>query len=149
MPTSDDIVPVKKVVKALFKENGGHKHVMVKLDVGKTRAYGFTDRASDEHISFARVAALTHPQATMAARYLAQLAGGVFLPISTTKAVTTMAAVGEAVREHGEAISGTLAAMADGTITPEEVPPIVREIDEAFSALATLRGLLVQTAKEG
>jgi hypothetical protein len=145
-----DIITSKEAVKALFRECGGHKAVAHDLDVSLARVYAFTDSASPEHnLSFKRVARLTTPQATSAARYLARKAGGVFLPVPTTEAATTVTAISNAVREHGEAIAAALTAMADGRITADEVTPVVKEIDDAFAALATLRGMLVTVAKEG
>jgi hypothetical protein len=142
-----DIVTVKECVKALFKENGGHKHVMVKLDVGQTRAYGFTDERSEENISFARVAALTSETATAAARYLAQLAGGFFCPLPNRKKGATLAMLAECARSHGEAIGKTAAALADGQVDRSEVPALVKEIDEAICDLASLRGSAVAMAE--
>lgn len=147
---ADEIITTKEAVKALFRECGGHKAVAHELDVSLARVYSFTDPASPDHnLTYKRVAQLTERHgASAAARDLAQRAGGVFIPLPTMEAATTVAAVGEAVKHHGACIAETLAALGDGKITPDEVPPIVKKIDEAFAALATLRGLIVQGVKQ-
>lgn len=152
MPTtapseSDDIVTVKEIVKELFKENGGHKRVMLKLNVSQTRAYGFTDEQGDENISFARIVQLTSSQATAAARYLAQLAGGVFFPLAT-QAGSPMKLIGEAARSHGEALAESLKALADGVIDGTEQRSLVPKVDEAIRALASFRATLAAPATE-
>ncbi len=145
---SDDVMTVKESVKELFKENGGHKRVMLKLDVGQTRAYGFTDERSDEHISFARIVALTSSEATAAARYLARLAGGVFFPLTLRHAEKPMVLIGESVRSHAEALAESLKSLADGEVSMDERRTIAKEIDEAIADLASLRSALVAPAGE-
>jgi hypothetical protein len=82
---------VKDCVAELFRSQGGHKCAIDRFGVSLAHAYSFTDHHRDEQISFARVAALTSPRATAAARYLATLAGGVFVPLPTVDHAEPMA----------------------------------------------------------
>jgi hypothetical protein len=139
----------KACVADLFKENGGHKCAIDRFGVSLRRAYNFTTLASDEQISFARVAILTSAKATAAARYLATLAGGVFVPLPAPKSGHALALMGEAARSHGEAIAEAAKALADSRVTPRESAALVKEIDEAVVALASLRGAAIAMAEGG
>lgn len=136
---SDEIVTVKDVVKALFRECGGHKRVMDRLQVGPSRVYGFTDPSIDEQISFARVVQLTDANATA-------LAGGVFFPLNLRTNETPMALIGASARSHGGAVAESLKSLADGVIDGSEKRTIIEEIDKAIADLASLRGALVAMA---
>lgn len=141
--TDGDIMTVKECVKALIKEAGDYKRVMVKLGIGQTRVYGFTDPNSDEEISFARVAALTSAESTAAARYLAQLAGGVFCPVPKADQIgAVMERIAGSAKSHGGAISETVKAIADGMVTAAESAAVRAEIRKAISDLVSLERAL-------
>lgn len=130
----------KACVAKLFTENGGHKCVIDRFGVSLRRAYNFTESGNDEQISFARVAALTSPTATAAARYLATLAGGVFRPLPVRDETAPLAALGSAARSHGNTIAEAVNALADHRITRAELAAIEREGMAAIADLAALLG---------
>lgn len=136
----------KAAVAELFKENGGHRCAIDRFGVSLRRAYLFTEIGSGDDISFRRVAMLTSAKATAGARYLATLAGGFFCPVASVADSPAMRLTAESVREHGEAIATTISALADGKVTPREQAAVVREIDDAIRALASLRGAVVAMA---
>jgi hypothetical protein len=140
-------VSTKACVADLFKECGGHKCAIDRFGISLRRAYNFTTLASDEQISFARVAALTSAKATAAARYLATLAGGVFVPLAAVKSASVLKLVSEAARDDGQAISDAVKVQADGVVTRCEAAAVVKEIDAAIADLAALRGAMATMAE--
>jgi len=139
---------VKACIVDLFAQAGGPKRVMVKLQLGEAQTYAFADPESPEQISFARVAALTGRDAPAAAEYLADLAGGVFMPLphdgSEVGALTV-----EAVRESGEAAADLVQALLDGRLTPEEAQRALPNLGEALQAFARLHATVAAIARRG
>jgi hypothetical protein len=141
-----EITSPKHAVGELFEQNGGLKHVMVKLAIGKTTAYAFTDPQAPDEISFARVSALTGPEATAAASYLALLAGGVFLPVAPEDAdVSTLCA--DDLRAHGEAVACLVDGLRDGKLTNGEAKKALEKILGALRTLAGLYAVVTQGVK--
>lgn len=132
----------KAAVARLFNEAGGVQNVAVLLALKPAQIYAFADPGQPEEISFARVAALTAPQATAAAEYLAGRAGGVFLPIDAPDG-DVGALTAESITQHGEAIASIVAALADGRLTGPERSKALQELDEALRALVQLRCAVV------
>jgi hypothetical protein len=130
----------KAVVSDLFDQVGGVKEVIVRLGVGKSQAYAYTDPQSPEELSFARTAALTGPGASAAAEYLASRAGGVFCALPGSTGGCPISLTAESMREHGEAIAATLETLKDKQPTPVARAKALREIDESICALIALRG---------
>lgn len=139
-------VSTKACVADLFKENGGHKCAIDRFGISLRRAYNFTTLASDEQISFARVASLTSSKATAAARYLATLAGGVFVPL-VVRTGDCLKLTAAATRANGRAIAETVEALADKVVTQREAAAVVKDIDAAIAELASLRASLVAMAE--
>jgi len=137
---------VKDCVAALFRENGGHKCAVDRFGVSLARAYRFTDHHCDEQISFARVAALTSAKTMAAARYLAGLAGGTFLPLPAPKEMPPLVLLADAVDSHASAISSAVRALADGKIEASEAAAVAKTIDKALWNLTSLRAKLVTMA---
>ncbi len=142
-----EITSPKFAVGELFAQNDGVKHVMVKLGVGKTTAYAFTDEQAPDEISFARVAALTGPKAPACASYLALLAGGVFLPIAPEDAdMSTLCA--DDLRAHGEAVACVVDGLRDGKLTNGEGRKALEKILAALRALTGLYAVVSEEAKK-
>jgi hypothetical protein len=137
---------VKACVVDLFAQNGGPKRVMVKLDLGESQVYAFTDPQSPERISFERVAALTSEAAPAGAEFLAALAGGFFQPMPCAGRSGPQALTAESARQHGEAIAVLVSALADGRINEVEARNAMTEVDEALRALCGLRALLIEAS---
>lgn len=134
---------IKGVVSALYDQVGGVGEVMVRLGIGKSQAYAFTDELSPEQISLARAMALTGPGATAVAEYAAARAGCVLFHLpSPDRRGTTMARLAAAAQSNGEAIAETLKATADGEVTPAEKVRAVKEIREAICDLVALQASL-------
>lgn len=135
----------KAAVSSLVAQAGGIPHVMVKLGIGQSDAYAWTDPQSPKEMSFARVAALTGPDCTAGAEYLAQLAGGLFLPMPSAKTpIGSLTA--ETVRRHGAAAARLVEALADNKLSQAEAAGALPEIDQALRALALLRSTVADVA---
>ena len=135
----------KAAVCDLVAQAGGVERVMVRLGIGKSEAYAYTDPQSDRDISFPRVAALTAPGCTAAVEYLAALAHGVFLPLPA--AATTIASLtADALRKHGAAAAELVEAITDDRITIEEARSALPEVEAAARAMALLLVTLTEAA---
>lgn len=128
----------KAVVSDLFDQVGGVKEVQIRLGVGKSQAYAYTDPQSPEELSLARAAALTSPGAPAVAEYFAYRAGGVFCALPGPTGGCPMHLIAEAVRETSEAVSKSLDATASKQAASR--PKVRKEIREAICALAALLG---------
>lgn len=135
----------KAAVSELVAQAGGVERVMVRLSIGKTEAYAWTDPQSDREISFARVAALTAPGSAAAAEYLAALAGGVFLPLPAD-ASSVNALTADALRKHGGAAAELVEALADNRITVDEAREALPSVAEAARSMALLLVTLADVA---
>lgn len=136
----------KAAVCDLVAQAGGIEHVMVKLQIGKSDAYAYTDPQSPKEMAFARVAALTGPTATAGAEYLAQLAGGLFVPVpSATTPIGHLTAA--AVRSHGTAAAALVDALADNNLSPDEAKAALPVLEDALRALAQLRSTVCEIAR--
>ncbi len=98
-------------------------------------------------------AAMVAPQARAAKDYavvrtIARDAGGVFvqLPAVAGDAREIVAALGESLREMGEATALITTQLADGSMTKIEAADAVAEIDQAVEKIQSLRLLLVHRA---
>jgi hypothetical protein len=127
----------KGAISDLFDQVGGVKEVQVRLGVGKSQAYAYTDPQSPEELSFARAAALTGPGASAAAEYLASRAGGVFCALPAGPGGCPMAMTADAVREHGEAVAAALEALT-GKPTAAAKAKVRKELEESICAQAAL-----------
>lgn len=144
-----DVDSPKGALAELYDQHGGVKRVMVRLGIGQSQAYAYTDPQSPEEISFAKLCALTTPLATAGAELLCRLAGGVFVPVLTAEDVSTLSitAVAEQSKEQGEAVAAVLHAIADSIVTPQERNTTLTEIDEAIRGLVKLRAGIVAAAE--
>ena len=99
-------------------------------------------------------AALVAPQARAANDYavvrtIARDAGGTFVqfPQIAGDARAIVAALGESLREMGEATALITAQLADGSMSSLEAKDSIAEIDEATEKIQALRALLVERAQ--
>lgn len=135
----------KEAVVRLFKEAGGVEAVRVRLGLSLSQLYRFTEAESDQAIGFDRVAALTAPDATAGAEYLAHLAGCLLLPIAGAESDDPVLKVtGRAAVEFGELVQRITAALADGVLTGREARQALAELDDVLRPLAELRRRLVE-----
>jgi len=84
-------------------------------------------------------------------RFLAEEAGHVLIPRPRFEGVTVgdvQAAIGACAFEHGEAVSTTLSALADGRVTGGEARRIIKEIDDSIQTKLMLRALVEQAAED-
>jgi hypothetical protein len=133
----------------LFRENGGHQRIAELFGISTARAYNFTNRNNAEQVSFWRILAATSAKATAAARFLATMAGGAFVPLAAVGGVDAMRMLGESARSHGQAIAEAVKALADGSVDGREASAVIKEIDAAMADLASLRGAVVTMAEGG
>lgn len=135
----------KAAVCDLVAQAGGIEHVMVRLGIGKSDAYAFTDAQSPKEMSFARVAALTDAGCTAGVEYLARLSCGVFVPMpDPTSPIGKLTA--EAVRSHGTAAAELVDALGDNKLTPEEARAALPELEAALRAIALLLSTVANIA---
>lgn len=98
-------------------------------------------------------AAMVAPQARAANDYavvrtIARDAGGVFvqMPTVTGDAREIVSALGESLREMGEATALITTQLSDGSLTKLEATDAINEIDQAVEKIHALRLLLVERA---
>jgi len=135
----------KAAVSHLVAQAGGVERVMVRLGIGKSEGYAYTDPQSDRELSFARVAALTAPGCTAGVEYLAALAGGVFLPMPAASS-SIGALTADAMRKHGAATADLVEALADYRISLAEAREALPEVEAAARAVALLLVTLTEIA---
>lgn len=135
----------KAAVCELVAQAGGVERVMVRLGIGKSEAYAYTDPQSDREISFSRVAALTAPGCTSAVEYLAALAHGVFLPLADDPAHIS-SLTSDALRKHGLAAADMVEALEDGRVTAAEAREALPQVEAAARAMALLMVTLTEAA---
>ncbi len=145
----------KAVISELFKQAGGIPTVMEILDLGRTRAYDFTDPNSDAELSLERVEKLVREtKATVISEHFAFLAGGVFLPIETLdNDVDWHSLASRASLKNATNIGGILNSISPASITPgyidaEEARGLIKKLDTQFSLLAHQRQLLITIIEE-
>ncbi|PHZ85951.1 hypothetical protein [Paremcibacter congregatus] len=140
----------KAVISELFRQVGGIPKVMEILDIGRTRAYDFTDPNGDAELSLERVEKLVREtDATVISEHFAFLAGGVFLPIETLEEdVDWHGIASRASQKNAANIGGILDSISPTSVTPgyidaEEARQLIKKLDQHFSLLAHQRQLLV------
>lgn len=138
----------KSVIGDLIAGAGGPKDVAHRFGLHLSMIYAFADPASDKDMSFARAASLTAPENTVAAEYLAHLAGGVFMPVPRGDGAVVRL-TGDLAREIGEAVSTLLNAANDGTVDEAEALQSVQQLDESLVVLMTLRAEVLAKTKRG
>lgn len=128
----------KAAIVRLIEQVGGPKEAAVKLGLGLSQVYAVTDPSDGAELSFARAAALTSPEATAAAEYLALRAHGVFLPLPPGDTDIGQLTA-ESILTHGDAAAELVRALKDGILSDDERADAVRQLDEAVRALVHLR----------
>lgn len=128
----------KAAVGRLVEQNGGIKTACVTIGRSPAQTYNYTEPSVRDEMSFAHVVALTSPTATACVEYLAQRAGGVYLPIAPPDG-DIGEHTAESIKQSGEACAEIVQAMRDGVIDDAERPNVIRELDEAIRTLVQLR----------
>lgn len=142
----------KAVVARLFEEAGGVPAVMELLDLSRTRVYALADPDSSNDISYARVAKLTEATgASAAAKDLAFLAGGIFMPLEMDADENWLTLAGEASRRHARNIGTLMDSLSEterspGVIDQGEAREILEVLDHQLSVLARQRAKLARIA---
>ncbi|MFS2318323.1 hypothetical protein RMQ97_10315 [Maricaulis sp. D1M11] len=141
----------KAVVAELFEEAGGVPAVMEILDLSRTRVYALADPDSTNEISYTRVAKLTETGATAAARHLAALAGGIFLPVDKDEDADWLAIAGEVSRKNARNIAALMESLSETNRSPGEIDEgeardILKILDEQLRTLAMQRAKLAVIA---
>lgn len=142
----------KAVVARLFEEAGGVPAVMELLELSRTRVYALADPDSSNDISYTRVAKLTEATgATAAAKDLAFLAGGIFMPLDRDDDDNWLTLAGEASRRHARNIAALMDSLSEterspGVIDQEEAREILEVLDQQLSVLARQRAKLARIA---
>lgn len=129
----------KEVVQRMIDQLGGAKRVLPVLTEIKSlpRLYALTDATQEAALTYAQARALARAGATAGPEDLAQLAGGVFLPIPRGTAGVPIASAA-AAREFGEAMALLFAALEDGQLSRAEARAALPEIHDALRAIAEL-----------
>ena len=141
----------KGVISRLFKQARGVPEVMKLLGLSRTRVYAFADPNEASHISYDRVARITHETgAVAAAEHLAHLAGGVFLPIEASETDPDWHQIAaRASTRSADSISNLMRSLSPesdtpGEITTEEAHLLIEKVDRQFKILALKRQMLVE-----
>lgn len=145
----------KAVISELFRQAGGIPKVMEILEIGRTRAYDFTDPNSDAELTVERVEKLVREtNATVVSEHFAFLAGGVFLPIETLEEeVDWHSIAARASQKNAANIGGIMESLSPNSSSPgyidaEEARQLIKKLDMQFSLLAHQRQLLVGIIEE-
>jgi len=140
----------KAVVSELFKQAGGIPAVMEILDIGRTRAYDFTDPNGTAELSLERVEKLVRDtNATVISEHFAFLSGGVFLPIDTLDdEIDWHSIASRASLKNAANIGGILDSISPTSVTPgyidaQEARELIKKLDNQFSLLALQRQMLI------
>ncbi len=138
----------KDAIARLVDACGGVGPVQRILGSGKTVTYAWTDQQAPDEISFARVAALEEACRTgIAAAYLAQLAGGIYVPAAPGNAEGALpACLASLGKEIADVFARGAEALADGVCEPHEARALLREVLEANGALGALIAALNEIA---
>ena len=128
----------KTVVGDLIEKAGGHKEVAHRFGLHISMIYAYCDPAQDKEISLARAASLTSPDNTVAAEYLAALAGGAFMPLPRGEG-SMMLLTADLAREVGETVSSIVSGLADGAMNLAETETALQEIDDDLAIMMALR----------
>jgi hypothetical protein len=136
----------KAAVARLFDQAGGAERVAVTIGRSQSQTYAYADPDLRDEIAFASVCALTGSAAPAAAEYLAQLAGGVFLPVPSS-ATPIGALTAETMRAYGEAAADLIGKLADGSFTAAEAKGALEPLDRALRDLAQLRQAVAGVGK--
>lgn len=130
----------KTAVADLYDQVGGVPAVMVRLGIGNSQAYAFTDPEAREEISFARVAALTAPDATAAAEFLAMLAGGLFVPLPTGGAHTDLGLhTAKGAEDFGKVMGELVRDLAEGAIGTDRARHSIKLVDHVLRDFGRVR----------
>jgi hypothetical protein len=128
----------KEVVARLFQKIG-HKHAAMLLGIGISSAYSYCDPDCATQATFDHVRRLTAATGNIsAAEDLAQLAGGVFMPIDPD-AATAVELASRSAEDHARMISALIVAVADGQITPKECGTLLEESGKLLRVIVALR----------
>jgi hypothetical protein len=136
----------KAAIQRLYQQKGSIENVQVLLGLKHTTVYAYADPGEPDEIKFAQVAALTDPTGTAAAEYLAQRAGGVFLPVASSDK-TIGALTAEMVRSHGRAAADLVVALADNKLTRAEAARALPDLEAALAALALVLSSVAEVAR--
>ena len=122
------------------------------LELSRTRVYALADPDSTNEISYTRVAKLTEATgATAAAKDLAFLAGGIFMPLEASDDDNWLTLAGEASRKHARNIAALMDSLSEterspGEIDQQEAREILEVLDQQLAVLARQRGKLAAIA---
>ncbi|VAV92864.1 hypothetical protein MNBD_ALPHA02-632 [hydrothermal vent metagenome] len=145
----------KAVISELFKQAGGIPSVMEILEIGRTRAYDFTDPNSEADLTLERAEKLAREtNAPAIAEHFSFLAGGVFLPIETLDedvdwhSLASRASLKNATNIGGILNSISMSSDTPGYIDAEEARDLIKKLDKQFALLAHERQLLIGIIEE-
>jgi hypothetical protein len=137
----------KAAVRRLFDQFKGIKRVAARLGYrSESQVYAMADGNDPAEITFAQVVQLTGPDTPAAAEYLAQIGGGVFLPLPAPCSPIA-ALTADAMREAGQAGGQLVEALADG-MTPAEALKVLPEVADVIRKYCQLHSQLQALAKE-
>jgi hypothetical protein len=143
-----DYGSTKDIATRLVDEAGGVKRAAFLLERAVSRVYEFCDPACPDQMSYDFVRKLTEfCGATTAAKDLATLAGGVFMPIAIDDGDLSRIAADKA-HEHGRVTTQLFVAMGDGEVSRDEARELLKQVDGELHALMTLRAKLVSLTKD-
>ena len=136
----------KAAVRRLLDQAGGIKRAAARLGYrSDSQVYAFADPNDPAEITFAQVAAVSGRDAPAGAEYLAQLCGGVFLPLPAPDSPIA-ALTAEAMREAGQAAADLVEALGGG-LTAEEAARVLPELDDAIRSFSQLRAKVAARAR--
>jgi hypothetical protein len=140
----------KAVLRRMAREAGGLKVLAEALGVSITQAHRYGDAAAPDLPSFAQaLAATAATEATAAAEFMAELAGGRFVPGGAADAAGLSAALFSAHGEAAEFILATGAALADGRIDAADRAALESALADVQHAVGAARAALLHSRSGG
>lgn len=133
----------KYAVRSVIDQMEGPKRVAALLGRQKSIVHAWADPDSAAEMSFSFMCTLAGEGATAGAEYLAECAGGVFMPLKSGDEPLEYVIARSAI-EGAEVVSRTLLARADKHLSASEGLQILKEISDQQCSLATARARVLE-----
>lgn len=138
----------KYALQQLIEQLGGIQKAMVRFELGQSQTYAIANRNLADDLPWSKVCAATTHEAPACAELLAELAGGVFLPVTPRQEpLGTLTA--DTLKESTEACVELVRATVDGVLTSAEARGALPDLEEAVRAIVQLHAAVKQAAQQG
>lgn len=137
----------KQALQRLVDQLGGIGHAQVRFGLGQSQTYAIANPNLADDLPWSKVCAVTTAEAPACAEALADLAGGVFLPVSPRRAPLA-SLTADTMKESTEACAAVVRAAAGGTLSREKARAALPDLEEAVRAVVQLHAAVAARAKD-